>query len=194
MTGLDKILEQIRQTSLEACSEIESETERQTGAILAQAQQQAQKEAESIDKKAKAQCADIISRGDSAAELVQRQTILSAKQQVIETMLKQAVVSIKNLPEAEYFELILKMIQKYATGQAGQIAFGAKDNARLPAGFRDEIGKITEGKLTVSGTPCNIDGGFILIYGGIEENCSFDAIFKSEYESLSDTVSGLLFS
>ena len=38
-----------------------------------------------------------------------------------------------------------------------------------------------------------MDGGFILCYGGIEENCSFDAIFDSAREHLQDAVQRILF-
>ena len=47
--------------------------------------------------------------------------------------------------------------------------------------------------VSIAQEPANIDGGFILSYGGIEENCSFDAIFRSEREKLQDIVSGILF-
>ena len=47
--------------------------------------------------------------------------------------------------------------------------------------------------LELNAEPVNIDGGFILLYGGIEENCSFSAIFSGERERLSDVASKLLF-
>ena len=38
-----------------------------------------------------------------------------------------------------------------------------------------------------------LDGGFILIYGGIEENCTIRALFDARRETLQDQVHGLLF-
>ena len=50
-----------------------------------------------------------------------------------------------------------------------------------------------EEALRVSNGNCDIDGGFILIYGGIEENCSFRAMLDANREHLADKVNELLF-
>ena len=39
----------------------------------------------------------------------------------------------------------------------------------------------------------DIDGGFILIYGGIEENCSLAAMFHAQKEEMADKLNSLLF-
>ena len=92
-----------------------------------------------------------------------------------------------------YFALILKMVQKYSQPQDGEIRFGSRDISRLPAGFIGEVNKVASGALTLSDTTAPIDAGFILIYGGIEENCSFDAIILSEDETIKDKAGKLLF-
>ena len=61
----------------------------------------------------------------------------------------------------------------------------------MPAGFREEIKSLAQkkgGVLEISGETRNIDGGFILIYGGIEENCSIDAMFAEKRDELLDQV------
>ena len=66
----------------------------------------------------------------------------------------------------------------------------------LPKGFEDTLNQALAekgGRLTVSGQAAAIDGGFILSYGGIEENCSFEALFDSAKETLQDKVQELLF-
>ena len=55
--------------------------------------------------------------------------------------------------------------------------------AALPAGCSLTLGK----------TPRAMDGGFILVYGGVEENCSFSALFASRKEALQDSVQKILF-
>ena len=37
------------------------------------------------------------------------------------------------------------------------------------------------------------DGGFLLVYGGIEENCTLKAVFSAKREELSDQVNRMLF-
>lgn len=48
-------------------------------------------------------------------------------------------------------------------------------------------------KLVLSDQTAAIDGGFLLVYGGIEENCSFEALFESDKERLQDAAQELLF-
>lgn len=38
-----------------------------------------------------------------------------------------------------------------------------------------------------------IDGGFLLLYGGIEENCTFRALFDDKREELQDLTNQILF-
>ena len=47
--------------------------------------------------------------------------------------------------------------------------------------------------LTLDEAPRDIDGGFVLIYGDIEENCSFEALFDAQKDRLQDEVRALLF-
>ena len=85
----------------------------------------------------------------------------------------------------------MKLIKKNIQNQPGQIAFSQKDLDRLPADFAE---KLKEFSLTISDKAQeNLDNGFILQYGGIEANCSFDALFAEAKESLQDQVRDLLF-
>ena len=48
------------------------------------------------------------------------------------------------------------------------------------------------GSLTVSRTPADIENGFVLRYGGIDENCSLRALFEEKRETLQDIVNKIL--
>lgn len=68
---------------------------------------------------------------------------------------------------------------------------------RLPEGFEDRLNAALKDKgavLRISGDTRDIDGGFVLTYGGIEENCSIDALFDAAHEVLQDKVQEILFS
>ena len=74
--------------------------------------------------------------------------------------------------------------------------FSEKDLGRMPEGFRAEIARAAKekgGSLTVSGETRRMEGGFVLVYGGVEENCSFRALFDSRKDELQDKVNRLLF-
>lgn len=88
------------------------------------------------------------------------------------------------------------MVEKYALPQDGEICFSAADLGRLPEGFEAEVSKAAAaagGSLKLSREGKNIENGFILIYGGIEENCTIAAMFDAKKDELSDIVHRLVF-
>ena len=51
----------------------------------------------------------------------------------------------------------------------------------------------TVGQVTISPKAHNVESGFLLVYGGVDINCTFRAIFEDAYEQLRDTAGRLLF-
>ena len=193
MAGIDKMIRQIEDDTKAVCDDVIATAEHKAEKILSEARDQADVITLSGKKKIAAHVADIEKRGASSADLEERKISLYTKQSIINDMLKIGLDSAKNLPDDEYFELILKMVEKNSQPQDGVILFGKKDLDRLPAGFIGKINSVSKGKLSLSDKAASISAGFILSYGGIEENCSFDAIFLSESENLSDRAGRLLF-
>lgn len=193
MSGIDKIIQTIESNTAIACDSVIGAARQKAEAILSSAE----KEAEMIIANGKdstaARVVDIKKRGESAAQLEEKRVMLSAKQQIITTMLNEGLDVAKNLPDGEYFDLIQKMVAKYSMSGDGEILFGEKDLARLPSGFIGELNKDSKGKITLIDKAAPIDAGFILRYGGIEQNCSFDAVFAGEAENLCDKAGRLLF-
>ena len=193
MSGIDKIIRQIEEDTKSVCDGIVAQAENKAARIKADAEQEAARIKASADQRTAAAVLDIKKRGDSAADLEEKMILLKTKQGIISDMIAAGVDRLKRLPDDEYFALILKMVQKYSQPQDGEIRFGSKDASRLPAGFIGEVNKVSAGTLTLSDTTAPIDAGFILIYGGVEENCSFDAIIASEDETIKDKAGKLLF-
>ena len=101
-----------------------------------------------------------------------------------------------DLDDEKYFEMLEKLLEKHALAEDGTICFSEKDLERMPEGFPEKIKSIAAsqgGSLTLSEKPEKVDGGFLLVYGGIEENCTIRAVFDSKREELSDQVNRLLF-
>ena len=125
-----------------------------------------------------------------------KQAVLAAKQEVIGRVLEAAYSRVMELSPAEYFDMLEKLLREYALPEEGEICFSARDLDRMPEGFTGKIRTIAAekgGSLTLSGETRRIDGGFILIYGGVEENCTIKAVFDSKRDELSDRVNRLLF-
>ena len=193
MSGIDVIISQIEQDTQAVCEKIIAEAQAKADKILAEARDQAQSVAAAGKEKTAARVADIKKRGESAADLEEKRVMLRAKQDIISTMLKKGLDDAKNLPDNEYFALIVQMVEKYSQPEDGIICFGRKDKERMPDDLPERVNSAAKGRLTLAVEDADIDAGFILKYGGIEQNCSFDAIFASEAETLSDRAGKLLF-
>ncbi|WP_405343838.1 V-type ATP synthase subunit E [Ruminococcus sp.] len=193
MSGIDKIIQEIETNTAQSCDSVLAQARQKADAIIADAQKQADQIVADGKDRTAAHVADIKKRGDSAAELEEKRVMLVTKQQIINTMLQEGLATAKSLPKDEYFALIKSMVAKYSMEDDGVIFFGEKDNHRLPVDFLSELNQAAKGGIVLSSKPAPIDAGFILKYGGIEQNCSFDAIFAGEAEELCDKAGRLLF-
>ena len=193
MTGLDKIIEEIKSDAQSRCDRILEDAKHKRDEIIASAQAQADEIISQGESEAEKQGVFIEERSNSAKELDRRKRLLSAKQEIITCVLDKALEKLKNLPDDKYFDVIYKLIEKNMTGDSGQIALSKKDTARLPKDFNEKLSQISSSKLTLSDETRKIDGGFVLIYGGIEENCSFKAMIDSRGEELRDFIKEKLF-
>lgn len=195
MPGLEKII-----------ADIKRDAKVEMDAILLKAQEEAEKtvaaarlEAERIqseeEKKIKQDEEQVLNRAKAKAALNTKQKILATKQKLIGETLKEAKRRILGKPAEEYFAMLKSMALEKALPNAGEICFGKRDMERMPEGFVSELNKeLKQGaSLTLSDAPRNIDGGFILVYGGIEENCSLQAIFEANREKLQDLAQTVLF-
>ncbi len=197
MTGLDKILKQIQTESDSKVNEIISAANQKADEIVSAAKESAENTAAQILQKADKDVAAVLSRAESANAINMKNSILLKKQELIKSAVANAEKYLCELPADEYFEVILKMVKKYAPKKSGCVMFNKTDLARLPQNFEGEINNALSADgavLKISDTAVDIDGGFILNYGGVEENCSFEALFESAADELSDKAHTLLFS
>lgn len=196
MSGLEKIKAQILKEAEDSAREILSTAQKEAASLLAAKKVQAEKEVEEIETTAKARSKENWERAVSAAEMKRRRTLLGAKQQLINDVLEEAYEKVTGLPDERYFEMLEHILEQYVLPENGKICFSQKDLDRMPETFRikmEEIAKRKGGSLVVVEKAEKIDGGFLLVYGGIEENCTIKALFDSKKEELSDQVNRLLF-
>ena len=190
MSGLDKILEHISQQAQTETDGILSEAKQAADQIIASGKKEAQDMAEAIRKQSELDVAAAVSRIQSNAQLSEKRLILQAKQDKIGEIFEKAQNCLETLCDEEYMDVMRKMIIRYASGQEGQILFNSRDLARLS----DEVRKTAQEKnLRIGEDAADICGGFILSYGDIEENCSFDTLIAASREELQDKIGILLF-
>ena len=197
MTGLEKMKSQILDEARKAADVKVAEAKAQAEELIQAARTEAAREAESISRKSEAEVANYKERAASSMDLQKRSRILEAKQAVIAEVLDKAYEKVSTMEKDEYFSMLLKLVGKYALAQDGEICFSAKDLERLPSGFEEQAGEIAAGKggsLKVSRETRDIPNGFVLVYGGVEENCTLKAMFEAKRDELADKVNHLIFS
>lgn len=196
MTGLEKMVSQIVDEAKAEAESRKKAAQEEADKIVSEAKAEAEKLIGQSQEQSETDAANYLERVKSSADLQRRTTILQAKQEVIASVLEKAYTSLDTMDEKAYFEMIRKMLEKFTLSESGEIYFSAADLNRLPAGFEKEISDIAAkkgGSLTLKKESKEIENGFILVYGGIEENCTFRALFNTQKDVLQDKIHQELF-
>ena len=194
MAGLDKILGSIKAESDEAVAQRISEAKSRAEQIKKEAEDSVKDECQSIEERGKKNAEDTVSRAESAAALLKRKAILSEKQDIIAEVFDEAEQKLISLPDDRYVDTIMKIAVKNALPEEGTIIFSDADKKRLPASFEKDLNsRLKAGKLILSSDKIDTVGGFVLSYGGVEQNCTFRALIDAGREKLTDKISKVLF-
>lgn len=193
MTGLEKILSQIELESNDRCREISEDAAKKAEEIINKANEEAAaiKEEKKLQADKKAEL--IVQSAESSSALVANRTVLKEKLDIIDDTLTRSLEVIKALPKKEYFEILKALVQKNAREGEGVLRLSKEDTNKIPANFIDSINNSLKKSSVKLGKPTDIDSGFVLVYGDIDVNCSFDAIVASKRDELRDTLNNLLF-
>lgn len=190
MNGLDKIIKGIELEAKQEADHIESEAQMTAERLLADAKAAAKETEALAQQSAELEYKRIVARAESAGGIETNRIMLREKQRLISDTINAARNEILNSDNEEYFGFLIKLLEKYATGDQGDLILSAADKARMTKEFK----AAAEGKsLAISDRDGEFDGGFVLVYGEIEENCTLDALMASESDALHDAVSAILF-
>ena len=195
MAGIDNIKNEILQEAQTKADDLKAEAGTKADGILDAARKECEKMLAQAQKDADKKCAQIKERTESAIQMQQRSAALTAKQAIIDEVIARAKEQLKNAGTSDYFDVIYKLLKKNVQKADGKICFSQNDLKRLPADFAEKAAAIAQakgGKLTVSDKAADIADGFVLQYGGIDENCTFDALFAEKQELLRDKIREML--
>lgn len=196
MSGLDNIVKKIKSNSQDEIELIKKDAEGYRASVLAEAKKDTDKEIKDILDNAKREQAVYEEKIISNGEFKQRNALLKAKGEVIDEVIARALDELKNQDTDVYFDTVLNILKDNVQSKDGKICFSKTDLDRMPSGFDakvSEVAKENGGSLKVDTEPADITDGFILKYGDIEENCTFDAIFDAKRDDLRDLVNKNLF-
>ena len=196
MAGIDKMKKQILEEAKAAAEAKIEEATAKAEEIIDQAKEEAARTCESISRKSEAEVANYRERVVSYTDLQRRTKVLAAKQELISEILDKSYESLARMEADKYFDMMLKLLDRYVLPQDGEIYFSFADLKKMPKSYEADVKKVAQkrgGSLKVSEEGRNIENGFVLAYGGIEENCTLRAMFDEKREALSDKVRELLF-
>ena len=197
MTGLEKITDQIQEEAKASAARRLEAAQKEADAVIAEAKDVcAAMETETAEKIA-AMKVNYEGRIKSSAEQQRRTALLRAKQEIIAEVIEEARLTLKKKDAQSYFLTLEKILKTYALAENGEIYFSAEDLARMPADFEKKIktaAKEKGGSLVLKKEPKAIADGFVLVYGGVEENCTLKALFDAKRDQLQDKVNAILFS
>lgn len=196
MTGLEKITDQIMEETKASAAAKRREAQQEADRILAEAKEQCDAIRADADAQSASSREIYEGRVKSSMEQQRRTELLRAKQEIIADVIREAYQKLNTEDTASYFLTMEQLLNTYALAADGEICFSAGDLARMPADFEDRIRAAAEkkgGSLTLSREPKAIEDGFVLVYGGIEENCTLKALFDAKKDLLQDKVNEILF-
>ncbi len=195
MTGLERIIEQIK-----------IDSEQNVAQIIENAQAEADKIIEDAMNATEIECKEILSRGkeeakvmdriaNSSAEQQLRRANLAAQREVIEDVFTAALNKLRSLPDKDYFLVLHRLASKNAENGEGEILLSEEDKNRMPEDFLQKLNEKLTGKgtLTLAKDTAETNGGLILRYGGIEINCTFASLIDGKRELLSDKLNKYIF-
>ena len=133
-TGLDRIIEQILADAEAKAAEQVAAAEEEAKKTLADAAAEAEQKANVLLADSEKVGADIKARAASTAEFTRRRTVLAAKQNAIRDVIAAAQKELHDLPDDEYFSVLLKLAQKNALPGDAEIQLNEKPCAHA-AGF-----------------------------------------------------------
>lgn len=194
MTALETILSKITGTAKQQADEQIDEVKKQALLLHEQAQAEAEAHVRTILAKAQQECAQIAARGQSSAQFQTRNRMLKFKQVYIEGVTEEALQELENQSDTKYAETLLTLLQRYARPESGKMLLSKRSLSRLPKDFAVQAEAAAGAAIAISSSPADIGGGFLLMYHGIDVNCTFAALFAERQEDLRDIAGSLLFS
>lgn len=195
MTGIEKIVEKIREDADADYRRVVDEAKAQADAIMSDAAVSARSSAAQVIADAEAQSAEIERRAVSMAGLEVRKMRLEQKQKVLQQAFDQALSQLTSLPEDEYRKLLISLASSAAEDGA-QLVFSEKDRKAYGADVVKGVNEALKARgaaVTLSDATRDIPGGVIVCNGRVEINCAFDTLLNDQREELAADIAKILF-
>lgn len=198
MSGIDKITDKISEDAKTYEAVALSQAEREVAEIADDYRSRAEYNSRIIIEKGKKSAESVLSRANSSAALIKRNTILQMKSSLVDDVFKTAAQRLASMPDELTHEFLLCVLLKAAREGNGEVVLNKEDRdkygAKLVADANrkaKEAGRKCE--FFLSEQTAQIIGGLILKYGIMDINCAFDKMVDAKKTKLEPHVMNILF-
>lgn len=193
MNGIKKITDRISADTQAEIDRILAEAKSEAEKLEAKHRAQADREAADTRTKNEKSAAEREERLVSVAQMEARKDLLSARQSQVETAFNQALEKLCAMPVEQYIAVAANLLVQAAPKGRGEVVFSQADREKVGQAAVDAANKKLNGKLTLSGQTRALKGGFILVDGSVEVNCTFDTLVRLQRGEMAGEVARVLF-
>lgn len=190
---MKKIIDDIMREAQNEAQCIRYEAQSDANSIIAEAQSDCARMAEHADTQIISDRVRLKKRYEAARVSRRRNILLQAKQDIIEKGINDTFLKLTNVSGAEYDKLILELMSKRMRG--GECTIYFPPSFELSKSLESSIRGLAEKSgctYTISRGRENVKNGFIMVYGGIEENCTFGSLLEENRTALSELAAKTL--
>lgn len=188
MNGLEQIMAKIDNDTDVEIERLSADKKADAEKTVSQITADAEIIAKKIIADAKKSAAQITENAKSGCESYIKKEKLAAKTDVIGECMEYAQKRIDETDTERYFKMIETLIARYAHQESGVLLMNSRDKERMPQGFMGNL----NAELVLSEENADIESGCIIRYGGIEENCTFEALVEEKRDEIRDKLFKLL--
>ncbi len=221
MTGLDKITKKILAEAEKEAKKILDEASDAARVVESEYREKADAISKDAARETERKIAEMDLRASASVETDRRNRLLEAEGKLVDEVFAAAEATIRAYSEEKMLDFLTGLLAyamiEQASAEADSVTLYGEEGALLPDTYelilnaKDRtrygqamissvgnklIGKVPSeklAKLRLSDKTVGISGGFILRYGDIESNCSFDLLFAELRQKLEIEVSHALF-
>lgn len=183
MSNLDNLTQKILDDAKNRASEIVKGAEKRNDSLINHRVKEANERKEKILEKAETEAEMLKDRVISSAELKVRDEKLSAKQEVMDAVFQKAKDRLSDLDQKEYIEFVEASLRDIDTEGKPSLLV-QKEKAQQLKELSDKVVLVDDE---------SVDSGFILKYGDIIYNYTFDALVDEIREDLEGEIAQQLF-
>ena len=198
MNGIDRITDRIEADAREQAKAIISEAEAKCAEIRKENEKKAQERYLELIRNGTKDCESGLERRKSAAEMDAKKSVLALKQDCVAEAFDMAKRRLADMPEDSYVGFLASLAASAAADGSGEIVLSARDRERCGKAVLERANAALAAKgltpaLTLAADSREISGGLILRQGGVEVNCSIEALVEALKGPMTADVARTLF-